>query len=171
MQRRKVLQTLSVSLGSLLVSPAWAKNWREQDLILNKPIFTPNQEELLTEIVSTIIPEGKIVGAASLGVPVFIQKMLADCYEKDVQDSFKNGLLTIEKQAQETYKQSFKQLPTASRIALLNTFQNSAIKEHKDFFTLLKNLTIQGYTSSEYVMVNHWEYEMAPGHFHGCVNV
>jgi hypothetical protein len=32
----------------------------------------------------------------------------------------------------------------------------------------LKGLTIQGYMSTEYVMVNHLNYVMAPGFFNGC---
>jgi hypothetical protein len=32
----------------------------------------------------------------------------------------------------------------------------------------LKGLTIRGYMTTEYVMVNHLHYVMAPGFFNGC---
>ena len=35
----------------------------------------------------------------------------------------------------------------------------------------LKGLTIQGYVTSEYVMVNHLNYQMAPGFWNPCVPV
>ena len=41
----------------------------------------------------------------------------------------------------------------------------------KDFFNFLKQLTVLAYTTSEYVLTNHYNYVMAPGHYYGCVNV
>ena len=35
----------------------------------------------------------------------------------------------------------------------------------------LKGLTIQGYMSTEYIMVNHLNYQMAPGFFNGCAPI
>jgi hypothetical protein len=35
----------------------------------------------------------------------------------------------------------------------------------------LKGLTIQGYVTTEYVMVNHLNYQMAPGFWNPCVPV
>jgi len=42
---------------------------------------------------------------------------------------------------------------------------------HKWAADTLRNETIRGYTTSEYVMVNYYHYVMAPGFYHGCVAV
>jgi len=78
MKRRLLLKSLSVSVGALLVLPAWANNWNLQSVGIQTAILNLEQTNLLSEIVSTIIPEGTIQGAKSLGVPAFIEKMIKD---------------------------------------------------------------------------------------------
>lgn len=171
MKRRKAIQALAASWGAALTLPAWANAWTPLSLGTSTKLLNISQSALLTDIVSTIIPEGAIQGAASLGVPAFVEKMVADCYEQPVQASFKAGLDALDVQAQATYSQPFTNLQTDQRTALLMALQQTDKTEQKEFFSLLKNLTIQGYTTSEYVMVNHLKYTMAPGHYYGCVAV
>ncbi len=171
MKRRLLLKSLSVSVGTLLVMPAWANNWTLQSVSIQTTILNLEQSNLLAEIVSSIIPEGKIQGAKSLGVPVFIEKMIKDCYEKNVQDDFKKGLENVEAISKSAYNQVFTSLPLSQKEELLKKMEVSTDAKQKEFYALVKNLTIQGYTTSEYVMVNYLKYEMAPGHYYGCVNV
>ncbi|MEZ0609860.1 gluconate 2-dehydrogenase subunit 3 family protein [Fibrella sp. WM1] len=176
MKRRQALQTLSASLGAVLVLPDWAHAWSRQSLDQSWPgnvprLLTADQTTLLTDIVSTIIPEGQVVGAKGVGVPAFIEKMIADCYEQPAQTDFKNGLAAIDSAAQAAYGKPFVSLQSAEKLAVLTAFAQTTDATQKEFFGLLKNLTIQGYTTSEYVLVNHLKYDMAPGHYYGCVNV
>lgn len=171
MKRRLLLKSLSASVGALLVMPAWANNWNLQSVGTQTSFLKAEQANLLSEIVGTIIPEGKIQGAKSLGVPVFIEKMVKDCYEKNAQDDFKKGLDTVETISNGTYNQSFGSLSVPQKEELLKKIGVSTDALQKEFYGLIKNLTIQGYTTSEYVMVNYLKYEMAPGHYYGCVNV
>ncbi|CCG99421.1 hypothetical protein FAES_1411 [Fibrella aestuarina BUZ 2] len=176
MKRRQALQTLSASLSAVLVWPDWATAWNRTSLgTLSGPagpgLLTADQTTLLTDIVSTIIPDGQVVGATGVGVPAFIETMLADCYEPAAQADFKKGLAAIDGSAQTTYGKPFVALQPAEKLALLTAFGQTTDATQKEFFGLLKSLTIQGYTTSEYVMVNHLNYVMAPGHYHGCVTV
>lgn len=171
MNRRYALKSLVASFGTLLTLPAWANNWNSQSILLESPFLSVPQADLLTEIVTTIIPEGEKPGAKSLGVPLFIEKMVADCFEPKNQADFKLGLEAIERLAQQTHNQAFVALTTVQKAEILRGVAHSTDVKQKDFFTQLKNLTIQGYTTSEYVMVNHLKYEMAPAHYYGCVPV
>ena len=171
MKRRIALKSLAASFGALVILPAWAENWTLPKVMLKSPLLNPNQADLLTDVVATIIPEGTIPGAKALGVPAFIQKMIADCYEKTVQEDFKNGLDTIEKTAQQTYSQAFANLAISQKQDLLKSLGASTDSKTKEFYSAVKSLTIQGYTTSEYVMVKHLKYVMAPGHYYGCVQV
>lgn len=171
MKRRLLLKSLSASVGALLVMPAWANNWNLQSVEIHNSFLRMEQANVLSEIVGTIIPEGKIQGAKSLGVPVFIEKMIKDCYEKNAQDDFKKGLEKVEMISNGSYNQAFANLSAPQKEELLKKMEVSTDAKQKEFYGLVKNLTIQGYTTSEYVMVNYLKYEMAPGHYYGCVNV
>ena len=179
MNRRLAIKSLATSFSALLTMPAWASSWNLQSVKLETPFLSAALEDLLTDIVSTIIPEGGKPGAKSLGVPAFVQKMVVDCYEKPAQDEFKTGLENIEKKAQMTYNQSFTALTMLQKMDILRGHPETIEPENtspedqkqKEFFAQLKNLTIQGYTTSEYVLVNHYRYDMAPGHFYGCIPV
>ena len=171
MERRQALKTVLFSAAGLITLPAWANSWNPQTVLLPFRFLNSVQESLLEDIVSIIIPEGEKPGAKSLGVHSFVQKMVADCYEPKAQEEFKMGLDDIEKTAQLTYNQSFVALNAVQKEEILRGVSLSTDVKQKEFFASIKNLTIQGYTSSEYVMVNHYNYEMAPGHFYGCITV
>jgi hypothetical protein len=171
MNRRHAIKSLATSVGAFIALPTWANSWSLQTIQLDAPFLSFAQENLLIDIVSTLIPEGEKPGAKSLGVPVFIQKMVTDCYEPKEQEAFKTGLEAIEKAAQLAHNQSFTSLTTLQKEEILRGASVSTDTPLKEFYASLKNLTLQGYTTSEYVMVNHYKYEMAPGHFYGCVPV
>ena len=171
MNRRYAIKSLATTVGAMITMPAWANGWNLQTVLLTTPFLSANQENLLIDIVGTIIPEGDKPGAKSLAVPAFIQKMVADCYEPKEQEAFKSGLDTIEQLAQFRYKQSFPTLSTAQKEDILLGGLNETDEKQRAFYTSLKNLTLQGYTTSEFVMVNYYKYEMAPGHYYGCVPV
>ena len=171
MNRRHAIKSLATSFGAIVTMPVWASSWNLQSVKLDTPFLSVALEDLLTDIVSTIIPEGEKPGAKALGVPAFVQKMVVDCFEKPAQDEFKTGLDNIEKTTQQTHNQSFTTLSIAQKVEILRGVSVSENVKQKAFFSLLKNLTIQGYTTSEYVMLNHYKYDMAPGHFYGCIPV
>jgi Gluconate 2-dehydrogenase subunit 3 len=171
MERRTLLKSLSATAGLLVAMPIWAKNWNSTSITNQTSLISTEMDLILADIVETIIPEGKIPGAKSLGVPAFIEKMIKDCYAKEAQDDFKNGFELLNGLSQLTYSLPFKSLDSSQKETVLKTMGTSTNSKQKDFYTTVKNLTIQGYTTSEYVLVNHLKYEMAPGHYYGCVNV
>ena len=171
MERRQAIKAVMMSAAGLITLPAWANSWNPQTVLLPFRFLNAVQESLLEDIVSIIIPEGEKPGAKSLGVHSFVQKMVADCYEPKAQEEFKMGLDDIEKMAQLAHNQSFIALNAVQKEEILRGMSLSTDVKQKEFFASIKNLTIQGYTSSEYVMVNHYNYEMAPGHFYGCITV
>ncbi len=151
--------------------PAWANSWNENSFKITNSVFTKTEENTLAEVVTTIIPEGSVPGAKSLGVPALINKIVTDCYEPKAQTDFKTGLENVEKIAQSIHSKSFTACDNEQRMSVLKALESSGDSSKKAFFSQIKSLTIQGYTTSEYVMVNHLKYVMAPGHYYGCVPV
>lgn len=171
MKRRQAIQNIAALAGGLLALPSWARGWSPQNLPPVRSFFNREDQALLGLVIEAILPESDIPGAKSLGVPAFVETMLADCYEKEVQDKVVNGLYTVENTAHSKHHLSFSQLSLPDKQALLLAIEQGDDAVLKEFYGLVKNLTIQGYTSSEYVQTTYLEYKMAPGYYYGCVPV
>ncbi|GAB3495191.1 hypothetical protein GCM10027341_12200 [Spirosoma knui] len=169
MERRVALKQMALATGGLLVLPTWANAWTKTSVQVSQRMLGANQVAVLTEVVDTLIPASDSLGAKALGVADFVQKMIADCYEAPVQETFKIGLDTVDTVADERFHQSFLACDTTQRLAVLQAMETAPETDQKSFYALLKNLTIQGFTTSEYVMTKFYNYTMIPGHFYGCV--
>jgi Gluconate 2-dehydrogenase subunit 3 len=170
MERRKAIKGIALSLGSLVSLPAWASGWKASNVSTSLSTVMSN-EALLAELVDTIIPATDTLGAKGLGVHQFVQKMLADCFEKKAQDNFEKKLAEIDPLSIQTFGKPFAEIDAPQRLSLLQSLAQSTDKDTVDFYRTLRGLTIQGYTSSEYYMTKFTDYEMAPARFYGCVPV
>ena len=168
MKRRAAIKSLGVALGGLVALPAWANNWTPES-IGPTHFATIADEALVAEIVETFIPETSTPGAKSLKVQQFVQRMIQDCYDDKAKATFQQGLTQTNTLAQQSYSKAFVQCDSQQRTDLLKKMSVDA--SSKAFIGLVKNLTIRGYTNSEYYLVNIAKYNIAPGFYHGCVPV
>ncbi|HEY3405334.1 MAG TPA: gluconate 2-dehydrogenase subunit 3 family protein [Ohtaekwangia sp.] len=171
MNRRDSLKRLALAAGGLVVLPSWAREWSVNDIRLHASSFTATEQELLAAVADTIIPPGNSIGALSVGVDKFLQKLITDCYDKDVQENVKTQLNNLNAAAQNAFKKSFQGCDQTQRQELLLKFSASTNKPEKDFFDLMKSETIRGFNTSREVMIKYLNYKVAPGHYHGCVDV
>lgn len=171
MKRRIALQHMAAVAGGLLTLPAWATSWNSTAVLPLEPYLSAREDKILAEIVETIIPATDTPGAKALHVHSFIQKMIKDCHEEEVQQNTVKGLNKVDEMARKSYNQPFEACTTAQRMDLLSQMEKSTESQSADFFKLIKDLTIQGYMTSEYVMTKHMNYTMVPGHYYGCVPV
>lgn len=171
MDRRKAIQNLAIVSGGLITLPQWMVSCGLSDSNIHKTSFSIAEQKILASISDTIIPAGNSVGALSVGVDKFLQKLIDDCYEKDVQDSFKAQLKGLNESAKATHKASFADCTQPQREELLLKLSASENKTEKDFFHLIKSETIRGFNTSQKVMQEHLGYKIAPGHYYGCVDV
>ncbi len=171
MQRRTALKTVALSIGSAIILPSWANAWSTKSI----PTLSVNnsflQENLLAEIVETIIPKTDTPGAKDLEIHKFTMKMIADCYDAKAQEVFRKGLISVDEIAKKDFSKSFIESDSKQKLAVLNSMLSSNNSDEKDFVRLVKNLTIQGYLNSEYVMTNLRKFQFLPGKYHGCVPV
>lgn len=171
MERRNALKTLAGAVGGLVALPGWASGWTAESVQLTKPLLPADQIETLAAVVDTIIPATDTPGAKELNVQQFIQKVIADCYDKTTQDTLANGLILTNDLAQKAYGKPFNGGDVTQRTTLLRQLEQSTDPAQADFVKLVKPLTIRGYLNSEYVMTNLTHYEFIPGHYYGCVPV
>lgn len=170
MERRVALKGMAAAMGAIVSLPAWASGWNDSSI--GKVKFSgAGQAEILKGAVEAIIPATDTPGAGELGVAIFVQRMVTDCYDKKTQDAFDKGLAGLDAQSNKSFGKSFTDASKTQQLQLLQELEKSNDSETKSFFGLLKNLTIQGYMSSEYVMTNLTHFEFIPGRYHGCVPV
>ena len=171
MDRRKALKNLVIVSGGLITLPQWMVSCGISDTATHHTSFSLAEQKILASITDTIIPAGKSIGALSVGVDKFLQKLIDDCYEKGAQDNIKTQLKALDETARSAHKNSFADCTQAQREALLLKFSTSQRKEEKDFFDTMKSETIRGFNTSQKVMTEYLGYKVAPGHYYGSVDI
>ncbi len=171
MQRRSAIKNIALTIGGTIVLPSWANAWNKEAISGTSFKISASQENLLSEIVETIIPKTDTLGAKDLNVHQFTMKMVADCYDKKAQETFSKGFDLVDAAAKRDFSKTFIECDAKQKLDILNKMSNSENVDEKGFVRLVKNLTIQGYLNSEYVMTNLRIYEFAPARYHGCVPV
>src|ERR1044071_9708883 len=102
MNRRQSLKSLFLATGGLVALPSWADGWSVKN-INHLSSFNNTEQEILTSVVDTIIPHGYSIGALSVGVDKFLQKLIDNCYDITVQDNVKKQLAALNANAQSAY--------------------------------------------------------------------
>ena len=123
--------------------------------------------------------------------------MMNDCYPQKAQQHFMTGLESLDKAANDTYKNGFVSLKPAERTELLMSVEKEAHaqrdKERQEaeqkknqaqgavaseedkplphYFFTLKELTLLGYFTSEPGATQALEYVFVPGKYEGCVDM
>ncbi|MCS4436542.1 gluconate 2-dehydrogenase subunit 3 family protein [Aquiflexum gelatinilyticum] len=181
MDRRKSLKILGGTAVGIagLVLVDW--KWQLVDQLTHKGFFSFKEEELITAIADTIIPAGlppkvptpdaQPIGALSTGTDKYLIRLFEHCYEKNDQDLIKAQLASLAEKSKSEIGKSFDKATQEEREGLLLSFASSENEKEKKFFDLIKSQTITGFTTVKEVMVDYRGYKMAPGYFHGCIDV
>jgi hypothetical protein len=147
-------------------------------------LFNKEQELIIAEIANTIIPDTDTPGAKAAGVGPFIVMMINDCYPQDIQKVFIKGIDDMQERSISNYGKYFTAISSPERKTLLNTVEKEAeIEQKKDiaragkgkgsphFFTLIRELTLLGYFTSETGATQALNYIEVPGKYDGCVSL
>ena len=99
--------------------------------------------------------------------------MVNDCYSPEETAIFIKGLATINQAASASFGMDFKSLIADQKIELLTKFDIEARESKKSntlhFFTMIKQLTIWGYFTSEPGVTKALRYNPVPGRYEGCI--
>jgi hypothetical protein len=170
MQRRKAVTNIVATIGTLFAMPSWATNWKPESL-LNSTFFSTDAMATVAEMAETIIPQTDTPGAKSLGVDKLIERIVKDCFDKPTQEQFLKGIDLVNELAQKTNNKSFADSSPQQRLAILMEMSKSENPDQKQFYNKVRQMTIRGYTNSEYFMTNISHFEFAPGRYNGCVKI
>ena len=128
---------------------------------------------MLETIVDFLIPATNTPGAKEMEAHLFALTMIDDCYKKEDQEKFISGLNQFDAACTKLVGHSFAEASKEQKATFIKSLNQS--KENPTevdfFYSNLKRLTIQAYTSSQFFLTKVKVYEMVPGRFHGCVPV
>lgn len=153
-------------------------------------LLTEEQVALLDEVGETILPTtASSPGAKASDIGRFMDVIVGDCYTDEEQKVFFQGIDQLQAAAQAAHQKGFLQLDAAERMALLHDIDEEAkaydltLEEQKaaraidrrlppvlpHYFTMMKQLTIWGFFTSEVGATQARRYIEVPGKYDGDV--
>jgi len=181
MDRREALKRTAWIMGGAVSAPAIMgilKGCTAKPTIDWKPAFlSSDQGVLVTQVAEIIIPKTDTPGAKDVGVPGFIDALVKDCYPKEDQDNFLNGLKAFDEEAKKEYGDPFAELDAKDQAAFVKKIHDAAVKAEKEttpapkrpFILTMKELTMLGFFTSEPGATQVLQYNPVPGAYKGCV--
>lgn len=173
MDRREALKiTATLFGGALIGSQSYLTSCTSNTA--NSWIFSEENISLLDEIGEVILPETEdSPGAKAAKIGEFMKSIVSDCYNEKEQEIFSNGLIRFKEICQKLFGKSFFKMVGEEKFSLLITLDQEAkennSEENPHFFTMIKQLTIWGYFSSEPGITKALRYNPIPGRYEGCV--
>ncbi len=181
--RRDAIKHVAYLMGGTLSAPAMM-GMLQGCAPDGEPGWTPtffSEAQALTiqEMAETIMPATDTLGAKDLGVPKFVEEMVATVYDDEARAQFMNGLAAFEKEISDKYSKSFDRLSAEEQLAVAkekNSYMQDPANrpgedEPKPFFMMIKELTLWGYFTTEYGATKVLQYQLIPAEFNGCMPI
>ena len=140
--------------------------------------FTPSEAKTVAAIAEHIIPRTETPGAIDVGVPAFIDRMMADYYQDHERSAVRAGLVMIDADARLAKAKTFIALSSDHQVEMLKRYDREAYEQihggispgaDRHVFGTLKELTTLGYFSSEVGASKVLKYAAVPGPYHGDI--
>src|SRR5436190_2274800 len=187
MQRRDALRLLAAAATLPLLSHDAFTLFQEvhQQLPQTAALkaLDPHQNATVVTISELIIPQTDTPGAKAVRVNEFIDLIVADWYDEQEKSAFLTGLADVDQRSQSTFGKDFVGCSDKQQIQILNDLDEEAsvkseptvrhrarntIPEEMPFFSMIKQLTLIGYYTSEIGFVQELHEEIIPARHAGC---
>jgi len=176
MDRREAISRVGLLLGgSVIGAEFFLSGCRTGSSVDTEDLFEEDTVAFMNQVGETILPKTETPGAAAADVGAFMALMVRDCYEADDQKIFKKGLKDLDEACIKKYDSTFIKAEKDQRTALLNQLDKEqkeySKKKEKDapnhYFTMIKQLTLLGYFTSEIGCTQALRYLPVPGKYRG----
>lgn len=157
MERRELLKMIALATGGALIGGELFLSGCTNAPALGGPSFSEEDITFLDEVAETIIPKTSTPGAKEAAVGTFMTVMVNDCYTKDDQKVFHEGIKKLDDACKKTHSNGFLKASPEQRTSLLIALdkeakENQKTKKHEDpshYFTMMKQLTLLGFFTSK----------------------
>lgn len=173
--RREALHLTAQLLGCAIIgAQSWLSGCTTPQYAT--AIFNKKDIDLLDEIGEVILPKTELSGGAKEAhIGLFMQTIVTDCYDSEEQKIFLKGIPTINELAIAQYQKAFINLKASEKFKIIahldieakNYDATQPPKPH--YFSMIKQLTIWGYFSSEIGCTQALRYNPVPGRYDGCI--
>jgi hypothetical protein len=183
--RRELIQRAAMALGGAISSSAvlgvlsgCAASPEPAHGSHAAKFFTPGEAKTVAVISEQIIPRTDTPGAVDVGVPAFIDRMMADFYQDGERKAMRAGLARIDKDAEAAHGMIFVALTPEQQVELLKRYDREAYEQahargaagaDRHVFGMLKELTTLGYFTSEPGATKALKYAAVPGPYKGDI--
>ena len=172
MKRRTVFKHLAMASAAAWVLPSCISDPKKVSVALNRMEITNDEEELLADLASTMIPATQTPGAREVGAHFFALVMVDDCLAQADREKYLKGMRNFDDAVKKLTGESFTGAKPEERHDMLTAFEaglDSMDDELKMFYSQTRNYIIQGYTSSQHFLTEVKPYQLVPGpHYNGC---
>jgi hypothetical protein len=131
--------------------------------------LSSEQRSLVSAIADAIIPRTDTPGATDVGVPDWVDLIVAEYMSDAERSAFLSGLQAIETIARNTRGVTFAELAPEARDDMMVLLDRPADRQTPDAraYARLKQLVVHGYFTSERVQKEVLKTEVMPGRFEG----
>lgn len=187
MKRREALRLLaSAATLPLLSRKAFSLFQAVHEQLPDQPALktlNPHQNETVTTIAEIIIPQTTTPGAKAARVNEFIDLILTEWYDEEEKSTFLTGLVDVDSRAQDLFGKDFVECGKKQQVELLQALDDevAAVRAEpdlrrrrnrppeKNFFFMIKQLTLVGYYTSQIGFEQELHAEIIPSRHAGCI--
>lgn len=170
--RRSVLKSIAAAAVGL---PSAAQHQHTEppvqvSVAYTPKVFQPDEMKWVATLVDLIIPRTDTPCASDARVPAYIDRALAK--NGSLKDRFKLGMGRLNDRAKQDHGATFDALTPDQQTALLTEISSAPTTALGRFFTLAKNLTIDGYYTSKEGLTQElgWNANTYLPEFKGCTH-
>ena len=193
MQRRELLKIIAVLTGGAFVGGNVFLSGCKTTIKKGEGLLSADMIALLDEVGDTIIPVTNTPGAKAAKVGEFMNVYVSDCYRADQQKAFTDGIWALDKACEKQFSKKFTELTASERTTILVALEaeaksfnqqiNDKEKPARDiarkglkeftgapihYYTMMKQLTLYGYFTSETGMKQALRFLPVPGKYDGA---
>ena len=173
MNRRELIRNISILTGATFLGADLFLVGCKRDRTNN---FDTDDISFLDEVAETIIPKTNTPGAKEAAVGKFIALYATDCYSDADRKILFEGILKLNEVSNSKYGKDFIEITNLQKQELLMIIDTEA-KNHNNqkeqpsihYFTMMKQLTLLGFFTSEFGATQVLRYDPIPGKYEGCV--
>ncbi|MGE3615172.1 MAG: gluconate 2-dehydrogenase subunit 3 family protein [Gemmatimonadales bacterium] len=175
MHRRELLALLGATATASALTPLSATERLELGRRVHRAarqqapgVLTEAERAVVSRIADLVIPRTDTPGAVDVGVPAFVDTMMAGWYSTPEVNQFRRGLADLDQRAGTG---GFAARPESEQAALLTALEANRGEPGtaEAAFRTLKGLVVHGYLTAERVQKEVLRAVIIPGRFDGCI--
>jgi hypothetical protein len=171
MHRRELVALL----GTAALSPLFGRELHAQLAVTGGAVagaLSPAQLALVTALADTILPKTDTPGAVAVGVPAFVDLLVAEWYGDDEKAALLAGLDGLDAKCRDATGKAFADLDPAGRLAFLTPVDEARAEKGSPeaAYRTLKQAIIYGWQTSRPIAEMN-PTPIIPGRFDGCIPV